>query len=184
MKADILSFKKHFKCACHPIIFQKTWKPLQLAPCLKLLKSKSLERNYSLGDSSSISALIFSSCKELIHLDWSSIYLFLPHGRQARWGPWGHGRGAHLSCHLAHAAGCHVVSHRNVVEVHAIAVVHVAVILLGKLWRCLLLWEHTVERGGEGRKKAILHSTVGTEEMLLSQESTSYNRSFNLPSQL
>lgn len=79
----------------------------------------------------------------------SGIYLFLPHGRQAGWGPRGHGRDAHLSGHLAHAAhaaGCHIGSHGDVVEVHAIAVVHVVVILLGELWRCLLLWEHAAER--------------------------------------
>lgn len=67
------------------------------------------------------------------------IYLFLPHGRQAGGGPRGHGRDAHLSGHLAHAAGCHIGSHGDVVEVHAIAVVHVVAILLGELWGCLLL---------------------------------------------
>lgn len=84
--------------------------------------------------------------------DWSGgIYLFLPHGGQTGWGPWGHGRDTHLSGHLAHAAhaaGCHVGGHRHIVEVHTIAIVHVAVTLLGELWWCLLLWEHT---GGEGR---------------------------------
>ena len=80
--------------------------------------------------------------------DWpGSIYLFLPHGGQTGGGPWGHGRDAHLPGHLAHAARCHVVGHGDIVEVQTVAVVHVAVTLLGELWRCLLLWEHTGEKG-------------------------------------
>lgn len=75
-----------------------------------------------------------------LNADCSGIYLFLPHGRQAGRGPRGHGRDVHLSGHLAHAVGCHIGSHGDAVEVHTIAVVHVVVvILLGELWRCLLL---------------------------------------------
>lgn len=98
---------------------------------------------------------LWDHCKHAAQL-WSAskqsdpvkTYLFLSHGGQAGRRARGHGRDTHLSSHLAHAAGCH----GDIVEVHAIAIVHVGVSLLGELWWCLLLWEHTGETAGKGRR--------------------------------